>query len=162
MILDSLKAKAAPCTDNAQLQAQYSLNPAAWDSAEKFLQSDLTALPAGKHPLEGGAYANVQDYVSKDYNKYEYHENYIDIQYVASGIEQIGICPRENLVKPMGPYNPEKDCALFEESTGAAFVTMSPDSFFTVLFPNEAHCPGLKKGDNVPVRKIVVKIPFAK
>lgn len=162
-MFEKIKAKPAPCTDMKQVQEQYAANPAAWDSAAEFLSGDLAAAELGRHELQGGAFANVQEYNSKEVGKFEYHENFIDIQYIVSGVEQIGICPRENLIRPIGEgYNPVKDCALFEDATAADFVKMAPDGVFTILFPNEAHCPGMKVGESVPVKKVVVKIPFKK
>jgi biofilm protein TabA len=53
------------------------------------------------------------------------------------------------------PYDEEKDI-LFGKGTGE-FVALRPGRFI-VLFPQDAHMPGVSVSAPAPVRKAVVKI----
>jgi biofilm protein TabA len=123
---------------------------------EYLQQTDLRSIPTGRHELDGkNLYVMSQEYMSKlpDQGKWEAHRNYIDLQYITSGIERIGYAHLSRLVQ--GDYNPEKD---FLALTGIGdFVTLSAGDFM-LLFPEDAHMPGMAVGDPVPVKKVVVKI----
>lgn len=63
-------------------------------TALKYLQSnDCTKLPVGKIPIQGEQiYALVQDNTTKtrDQGVWEAHRKYIDVQFVAAGVEEMG------------------------------------------------------------------------
>jgi len=125
--------------------------------AFEFLNStDLSALPVGRLELDGSRlYVLVQAYQSKlpEQGKWEAHRRYIDLQYVAEGCEQIGYAHLSRLA--LGDYNPEKD---FQALTGQGdFITLNAGDFM-LLFPQDAHMPGMALGESAPVKKIVVKI----
>jgi len=161
-IFNGLKAKASDFTDWKQLEEQTAKNPQAWKAAVEFIGKNLTEFPTGKHELAAGAFVNVQEYVTKDSALWEYHEKYIDIQFMIKGQENIKIAPKESLTGCTQPMNPEKDVALFEGSTTSEDCIISQDSVFAIFFPGEGHCPGLKIGTNEPIKKVIVKIPFIK
>jgi len=54
------------------------------------------------------------------------------------------------------PYDGTKDIE-FLTVTGGENRLADPDRFF-IFFPEDAHRPGLKDGENSPVRKVVVKV----
>ncbi|MEI8225577.1 MAG: YhcH/YjgK/YiaL family protein, partial [Bacteroidota bacterium] len=68
-----------------------------WDKAFTFLnESDLTKLEVKRYDLDGdNVYALISEYLTKNNEdaRYEAHQKYIDIQYVISGKEQIGVAP---------------------------------------------------------------------
>jgi len=123
---------------------------------EYLLQTDLQSLPVGRYELDGkNLYVMSQEYTSKlpEQGKWEAHRRYIDIQYIISGTERIGYSHLSRLVQ--GDYNPEKD---FLALTGVGdFLTLSAGDFM-LLFPEDAHMPGMAVSDPVPVKKVVVKI----
>ena len=125
-------------------------------SFEYLQQTDLASLPVGRYELDGKSlYVMVQEYLSKtpDLGKWEAHRRYIDLQYVHSGIEKIGYKLISHLAQ--GDYNPEKD---FLALTGNGdYLTLTAGEFM-LLFPEDAHMPGLAVGDPVPVKKVVLKI----
>ena len=97
----------------------------------------------------------MQDYTSKPERegRWERHERYIDLQYVVSGVERIGYAPVRSL--DSGPYDADRDIA-FLAGTGS-FVTM-PAGHLMLLWPGDAHMPGIAEGEATLVRKVVIKI----
>jgi YhcH/YjgK/YiaL family protein len=118
------------------------------------------AVPAdGKLELEGkDVYAIVQSYETKPAaeKKWEAHRNYIDIQYVAEGVEAMTWAPIQKLT-PAADYSPEKDVVNFKPAAGSPVVVEKGS--FAVFFPEDGHQPGVQSGAaSVKVRKIVVKV----
>jgi YhcH/YjgK/YiaL family protein len=118
--------------------------------------NDPAALAAGKHEIEGTAiYASVQDYSTKPagQGRWEAHRRYIDLQYIARGVERIGYAPLGRMTQ--GDYDGARD--MLALSGEGDTVTLSA-GMFMLLFPEDAHMPGLACGAPAPVRKVVVKI----
>lgn len=121
-------------------------------------ENDCTKLPVGKTPIRGDQiYALVQDNTTKprEQGVWEAHRKYIDVQFVATGVEEIGYANIETLsVKK--PYGDKDDYALFDGP--GSFVTV-PAGSFTIFFPADGHIPGLAvNGQPAAVRKVVVKV----
>lgn len=138
----------------------YFKNQERWDKAFEYLKSnDLTALEIKRYDIDGdNLYASVSEYITKNEEdaRYEAHQKYIDIQYVVSGKEMIGIASMSNKKDVLEPYDASKDIEFLTVTSGENHLA-SPDRFF-ILFPEDAHRPGLKDVENSPVRKIVVKV----
>lgn len=114
----------------------------------------------GKYEInDKKVYAMVQEYTSKTEaeRKFEAHKKYIDIQFIVNGQEQIQIGDLEGL-KNTNEFNLEKDSGLFEApELYTSAVLKSGD--FAVIYPNEAHAPGIALNDTPSnVKKIVVKV----
>lgn len=141
---------------------QNTKNPKAWAAAYKFLkENDLANMPAGRYDLlDDGTYANVSDYQTKDPESayFEAHRKFIDIQYVARGKEYIHIKEIDATKEVYKPYVEKQDIEFFSISTYQE-VLADPNVFF-VFFPSDGHKPCLNVNQSIPVRKIVVKIPF--
>jgi YhcH/YjgK/YiaL family protein len=126
--------------------------------AFRYLQStDLGALPAGRVDIDGDRlFALVQDYETRprEAGRWEAHRRYIDVQFVVRGEESIGYADMAAL--PAGPYESDKDIQFADGGDGS-FVTV-PAGTFVVLWPGEAHMPGMAGRPPGRVRKIVVKV----
>jgi biofilm protein TabA len=123
---------------------------------EYIKQTDLHSLPVGRIEVDGkNMYVTSQEYTTKlpDQGKWEAHRRYIDLQYIISGTERIGYTPIDRLT--LGEYNPDKDFQGL--SGGGDFITLSAGDFM-ILFPDDAHMPGMAVNNPVPVKKVVVKI----
>jgi YhcH/YjgK/YiaL family protein len=146
MILDLLS--------NAGIYA--SLNPRIARGFEFLATSDPGSLPTGRHEIDGDrVFALVSDYEPKPLSmgKWEAHRRYLDLQYVAKGVERFGVVPAGRL--SAGEYIPEKDITWL---TGSGdYVTLSAGQF-VIVWPGDAHMPGLDAGVPGTVRKIVVKV----
>jgi biofilm protein TabA len=138
----------------------YFKNKERWDKAFSFLKSnDLSGLELKRYDIDGdNLYAPVSEYLTKNEEdaKYEAHQKYIDIQYVVSGKEQIGVAPMSQKKDIIQPYDATKDIEFLTVTNGENRTAL-PDRFF-IFFPGDAHRPGLKDGENSPVRKVVVKV----
>jgi YhcH/YjgK/YiaL family protein len=121
--------------------------------------ADLEHLSPGRHEIDGDAlYAIVSDYAPKPESegRWEAHRRYLDLQFVAHGAERIGVAPLAGMTA--GDYSAEKDICFL---TGSGdFLTLTGDRF-VLLWPTDAHMPGIEAGRPGPVRKIVVKIAAA-
>jgi YhcH/YjgK/YiaL family protein len=119
-------------------------------------ETDLAALPMGKLQIDGAdVYAMVQEYDSKprDQGKWEAHRKFIDIQYIAAGIERMGFAQLAR-VKP-GPYNEEKDMLTAD---GQGDWVTTPAGTFVIFHPQDVHMPGMAIDNPSRVRKVVVKV----
>ncbi len=129
----------------------------AFAAALAFLRrDDLGAMAAGTYELDGRRlYALVQDYQTKPAGdgKWEAHRRYIDLQYVVYGCEQFGCAPAGRMAA--GPYDEERD---MERPQGDGAFSELRQGEFMVLWPGEAHMPGMAIGEPAAVRKVVVKI----
>jgi len=134
------------------------ISPRIKTALEYIAKTDFSVLEPGKIELDGtNLYALVQKYdtMPKEQGKWECHQQYIDIQYIAEGIELIGFTHIDNLEVSV-EYNPEKD---IEFLTGAGdYVTLNKGSY-AIFFPQDAHMPKIAPKD-IPgkVIKVVVKV----
>ncbi len=112
-------------------------------------------LEDGRYALNETDFVLVQSYQSKPIEncKFEAHRKYIDVQYMVSGSEKIGWALTEKLTTES--YDEQKD---FVKLTGEGdLFPLTPGNFF-ILFPDDAHMPGVMNDEIEPVKKIVLKI----
>lgn len=129
------------------------------ETALKYLQNtDCTQLPVGKIAIRGDEiYALVQDNTTKlrADGVWEAHRKYIDVQFVAAGVEQMGYANVGTLTVKQ-PYDEVKDYALF---TGEGSYVTVPAGSFTIFFPQDGHIPGSAVNEQpAAVRKVVIKV----
>jgi YhcH/YjgK/YiaL family protein len=127
-------------------------------SLEYIANTDFSEMEPGKYELDGdNIFVLIQEYDStpRKQGKWECHQKYIDIQYIAEGVEQMGVNNIEKMQVDV-EYNSEKDIAFL--SGDGDYVTFSKGSY-GIFFPEDAHQPRIAPGD-VPekVKKVVVKI----
>ncbi|NWG13989.1 MAG: YhcH/YjgK/YiaL family protein [Acidobacteria bacterium] len=115
--------------------------------------------PDGRREVDGEAiYCLVQRYRSRAPERcnLESHQNYIDVQFVASGEEVIRHAHRDAL-EVSQPYDPASDRALYVPSDRMTALRMGPGTF-AVFFPHDAHMPCLQADKPADVHKVVVKV----
>lgn len=126
--------------------------------AFEFLKNeDLENLPIEKIEIDGeNIFALPQKYLTKNENegKWESHRKYADIQYIVSGSENIGFV-LEDYLEDLEAYDEEKDVEFF---SGEGDYIQINDGEFAVFFPDDAHKPGLKVGEQEEIHKIVIKV----
>lgn len=117
-------------------------------------------LPEGKYEIEGKElYASIQEYNTKNAEdcKSEGHRNYIDIQYIVSGVEAMETFDISKAVIK-SEYNDVKDVEFYEHCPMAATVVAETGEY-AIFFPNDIHRPGMAYNKkNAPLKKIVVKV----
>ena len=158
---EGLRLKVHPSVDVSQFYEQYRKRPDLWKAAFEYLKNDLNPVAPAKYPLKGDeAVAIVSEYQTKKIEdaKWESHRKFIDLQYIISGEEKMGVLPLKK-AKFASDYQEDKDVILFGEQDGEYYVA-NPDIFF-LFFPDDVHRPCIRTGDSEPVKKLVIKIAFA-
>lgn len=117
-------------------------------------------LPDGTYEIDGERlFAMVQSYRTKQQTPemmFEAHKKYIDLQYIVSGIEKIRWAKLDNIELVEEKYSAGGDIAFYEGN--AAFDFTLTKNTFLLLYPCDAHLPGLSADKDVNVKKIVFKI----
>ena len=113
----------------------------------------------GKYEVDGdNLFYNVDEYETKpvEEGRMEIHRKYLDIQYIVSGAEIIGVAPLEGLTEET-PYDGEKDLAFYQNEPAMSRLHIK-QGMFAIFWPNEPHMPG--RSIQVPgkVKKIVIKV----
>jgi YhcH/YjgK/YiaL family protein len=148
MIADVLK--------NWQIYA--AISPRLKSALEYIAKTDFSAMEPGRYEIDGlNLFALVQAYdsIPREQGKWECHKNYIDIQYITAGVEQIG-CNNIGKMKITTEYNPDKDIAFL--SGEGDFITYSKGSY-GIFFPEDAHMPKIAPNNvSGKVKKVVIKI----
>ena len=121
-------------------------------------ETDIKALADGAYPILGDdVIANVQSYTTEpaEKRKFEAHDKYFDIQYMAEGCEYFGVCHREGL--KVCEAKPEKDLFFFDEPEFSGMVLLREGDLI-VVEPEEAHKPRCAAGTPAKVKKVVIKV----
>ena len=117
-------------------------------------------LPDGTYEIDGKrVFAMVQSYRTKQQTRemlFEAHKKYLDLQYIASGIEKICWARLDKVDLVEERYSSGGDIAFYKGDTMFDF-TLTKGTFL-LLYPDDAHLPGLSVQKDINVRKIVFKI----
>lgn len=134
--------------------------PSAIQIALRWLaEHDVSTMEPGIYELQGkDLYVNIQDITTKPFETChpERHDLYLDIQYIASGVERMGCKPYIG-TEPVLAALPEKDIVLYKELSEEIFIDVAPGCY-CIFFPNDIHRPGCAVGQASAVRKAVVKV----
>lgn len=156
--------KAAPheSVNAVDFYEQYAKNREQWDATFRWLENtDLLAIPAGKHPIEGTSLVvSVEDSQNGPLEKRrtESHRQKIDFQYAVKGTERFGIIDHETST-PNCEYKPDVIHYDYDQSK-ARFYDSTPDRFF-LFFPEDWHIAKINNDtDDQTIRVIVVKIDY--
>jgi YhcH/YjgK/YiaL family protein len=118
--------------------------------------TELSQTPVGKYEIEDDKiFALVQQYETKDIEgaNPEGHHKYIDIQYIISGVELIGLA---TLVHQTPIFSDkEADYDLYDCDTT---LFRMDSGMFSIFFPEDIHMPGIKVNQSSTVKKVVIKV----
>lgn len=146
MILDVL--------ENADTYA--AINPGFPKAFEFLKRPDLRELPVDRYEIDGD---RVFAMVAKDQGRkredaeLEAHDNYIDVQFVLSGVDEMGWRPTATCKEISVPYDAAKDLKFFKDRPDAWLAT-HPGAF-AIFFPEDAHMPLIASGE---LHKVIVKV----
>ena len=118
--------------------------------------TDFSKTAPGKYVIvHDEIFALVQEYDTKDMGecKLERHLKYIDIQYVISGEEQMGIASFKNQI----PVLENKVDDYYYFNVDSTLITVGA-GMFTIFFPDDLHMPCIKANQTSKVKKVVVKV----
>lgn len=156
------KALPASQVNEVEFMRQYNRNPEQWQQLFRWLEStDLLALPAGKHPIEGTKLvASVEDSENLPLEKRrsESHYRHIDFQYVVKGTEGFALIDHVTS-RPNCQYDGKRD-VIHYDYTVCKKIQSKPGKF-NIFFPCDWHIAKVstKKKDQ-HLRVIVVKIDY--
>lgn len=145
MIIDTLE----------NLTSYINLHPR-FAQAFAFLAQDLDKLVDGKYDIDG---KNIFAMVSHDTGKtrevgrLESHEEYIDIQVVLEGVDDMGWRPKSLCLTNDTEYDSERDLQFFKDAP-ETWLAVGP-RMFAIFFPEDGHMPLIAEGT---LHKIVVKV----
>ena len=107
-------------------------------------------------PLSGGNKILVQEAVTKpaEGKLCEAHREYLDIQYLVEGEEVVGWAPLETLTLD-GEFNTAKDKGMY---AGPVDYMRIATGYCYVVYPEDAHMPGVHLDQPHNIRKLVVKL----
>ena len=117
----------------------------------------------GKHPVDGdNIFINALEYDTKPAENalMEAHQAYIDVMWMVSGEETIGVCPVEEMTEITKEYNPAGDAVLGKLPAGCTYLQMKPGSV-CILFPEDGHAPCLDAEEKSHVQKLIAKVRVA-
>ena len=147
MIIDTLK--------NASTYSN--LHPLFAKAFNYISQKDILNIEDGKYDIAEGLKLIVAtgEAKSKDESlkKFECHDEYIDIQICAKGLETIAWKPREKCSIKNGEYDPARDRRFFKDEPDTFFQLT--DNQFAIFYPEDVHAPMI--GNDV-VKKLVFKV----
>jgi biofilm protein TabA len=137
-------------------QRYYQLHSAFEKAFSFLLQSNLAEQSIGRHDIDGNnLYCLIQKGPgrSRTEAKLEAHRKYIDIQYIISGIDEMGWKPTDDCHNLESSYDDSKDIEFFKDEP-LTWTKILP-GMFTIFFPEDAHAPSVSDGE---IHKAVLKV----
>lgn len=137
-------------------QYEKELPPAIMEGLKFLAEADFSQYADGDHHIKGDdMFLKVQSYTTKEENLTpESHRRYVDIQFLVSGAEKIGVAPIEDM-KEVVSENVEQDLWLHHGPVEYLTVT---GKRFLILWPEDAHAPCVAVDSPEPIRKCLVKV----
>lgn len=138
-------------------QAGYS--PVLREALQFLAETDFSQLADGSHPIRGEEMFAIISHVTTQSTrtaKGEAHYDKLDIHYVLSGEEWIGVAPL-NEWQRVTEDRPKHDVRLYEELSDEVLLHMTPGRY-AILFPADIHRPGCTIQQPAEYRKVVIKI----
>ena len=125
----------------------------------KWLRDVNSDIANGVYEINPSVKAIVSEYTTKEINGngYEAHREFIDIQYLSSGVEVVNSLPLEYL-NELKAYNKESDAAFYVETGIKPQELLLGNGYFAILFPQDGHMPQLCVNTPGFVKKVVVKV----
>ena len=134
-----------------------SLNPLFATAFDFIKENDLANLADGVIEIQEGLKVIVSNGNGKtretSLQKFECHDQNIDIQVCVNGLETIAWKPREKCELPNGDYNPEKDVRFFNDTPDMDFQLTNNQ--FVIFYPTDVHAPMIGEGT---IKKLVFKV----
>lgn len=132
------------------------IHPGVFRGLELLRSTDFSKLEDGRHEVDGSnLFFLLQSYDTNPVNNTpEAHKDYLDIQYLISGREWMGVAPLEAMTEEVEGH-PERDIWFYH---GPVDNVLLEGDRFVALWPGDAHAPGVAVDAPAPVRKCVVKV----
>ena len=146
MIYDSLK----------HMEAYQGVHPGIYKGLELLRDTDFSKLEDARVEVDGeDLFYLLQSYESKPANDTpEAHKKYVDIQFLISGREKMGVGALEDMKEEVEAH-PERDIWFYHGPLDE--ITLGGDKF-VVIFPGDAHAPNIAVDRPEPVLKCVEEV----
>jgi YhcH/YjgK/YiaL family protein len=135
-----------------------SLSPGIAVAFDYLRSTDFAQTTPGRHELDGSrVIAMVSRYQTKRPEEavWESHRRYIDVQYIASGVERLGYAHLSTNPAIREAYSEERDVLFYEPQQDSLEAQAGT---FLIFFPHDVHAPGLMRDAPAEVLKVVVKV----
>lgn len=122
-------------------------------------ENDFNQMEPGVYEIEGKKmYAQVFDAIPKPKEELrpEVHEKYIDVQFIASGKEQMGFCPDLGKFEVAERID-ERDLIFYKSVENEGYIT-AVEGCYCIFFPTDVHRPSILLDGCTKVRKVVLKV----
>ena len=126
---------------------------------EYLKSNDFVKMEPGVYELQGkDLYVQVFDAETGpvEEKKPESHENYLDIQFLASGEEKLGFTPNTGKYE-VDEHIVDRDLIFYKSVENEGFIHAVPGCV-SVFFPCDIHRPAVAAGAPMTVRKVVIKV----
>lgn len=123
-------------------------------------RADLATIPDGRHVIDGDhlfAIIARGPARGRDKSPLEFHQRYIDIQYVVSGSDTIGWQPVEACRNLSTPYESDREVGFYADAPDTWLSV--PAGFFAILYPEDPHAP---LAGTEAAHKVVIKVELAR
>ena len=114
----------------------------------------------GRYAVDGDdCFYMIQEYDTKEPSRarYETHDNYIDVQIILRGEEEIRFETLDKLSVET-PYNPEKDIAFWNMTDEYDSIRLEAGEL-SIIYPDEPHAPSLSTANGEShVIKLIAKV----
>ena len=114
----------------------------------------------GRHEVDGDhVYINAAEYDTSpaEVAGMEHHKRYIDVMWMVSGEETIGVCNTNQLTDITMPYSEKDDVALAKLASLYTEVKIKAGDV-VILFPEDAHAPSMQLNGVSHVQKLIAKV----
>ena len=125
--------------------------------------TDFDQIEAGRYAIKDNLiYVQVLDLETKPKSEIypEVHRRYLDVQYLHSDKEKMGVAPDLGTNSIEMEYSNERDIQLYKDAEFENTLTMQAGCF-AVFFPEDVHRPACIDGEVSQIRKVVVKIAMS-
>lgn len=134
------------------------LSKDAYDFAKRLFSENVSD---GRYDISDTVWANVFTHTTKPLPeaKYEAHRQYVDVQLIISGEEKICVQSLDVMKegKCLQEYTDESDVELYESNNkGIEHILKSGE--YMILYPEDAHMPGVCVDTPIEVKKAVIKV----
>ena len=132
------------------------LSPRIAQALQFLSRPELASLEDGKHPIDGDNMFAIMLRTQTqpiEQARWEAHRRYIDVQYMVTGTERIGVGHISRFIQE--PYDPELE-VIWLNGDGD-FLTFH-EGMFMIFWPEDAHQPRVMVNERADVIRAVVKI----
>lgn len=146
---------------------EFDILPAVLKKAFIFIfRTDFSSMAAGRYDISGeDIFLMISEYRTKSINEKpaEVHKTYVDLQFMISGEEIVGLGSKNDSNVVLDDYVAEKDRALYSHVNDEIFVPFK-EGMFAVFLTSDMHRPGLHLVDGgagaqgSDIKKAVIKI----